>query len=136
MKFSYLDIMRIRLLYEWQFKSLPDQIVKLANDKKKILEDEAKHRAVQDARVAQLQQKFEEITTEEVKDDGIPRDFHAKYALIYANQFFEKLREIDPQMGDLKWTKNDLMNARPTVDMLGVPRKNVYELIDCSYDQV
>lgn len=34
MTFSYLDLMRLRLLYEWQFtSSLPDAIVKLANQK-------------------------------------------------------------------------------------------------------
>lgn len=90
-----------------------------------------------DERVAQLNNynNFEEIT-EEVKDDGVVREYAAKYAIIYANEHYEKLQTIEPRMIDLKWTKTDLMNARPTVEMFGIPRENVIELVDCSYDQL
>ena len=39
-------------------------------------------------------------------------------------------------MSDLKWTKNDLINSRPTVEMFGIPRENVTELIDCTNGEV
>ena len=64
------------------------------------------------------------------------RSFVQKYAIIYANEHYDKLRSFEPGMTDLKWTKNDLINARPTVEMLGIPRENVYELVDCTYDEV
>ena len=58
------------------------------------------------------------------------RNFDVKYAIIYANEYYDKLRSLEPDMGDLKWTKNDLINARPTVEMFGIPRQNVFELVD------
>ena len=64
------------------------------------------------------------------------RSFVQKYAIIYANEHYDKLRSLEPGMIDLKWTKNDLINARPTVEMLGIPRENVFELVDCTYEQV
>ena len=72
----------------------------------------------------------------ESEGDGVIRNFAAKYAIIYANEYYDQLRTLERSMSDLKWTKNDLINARPTVEMFGIPRENVYELIDCTYDQV
>ena len=64
------------------------------------------------------------------------RSFAHKYAIIYANEHYDKLRSFEPGMTDLKWTKNDLINARPTVEMFGIPKENVFELVDCTYEQV
>lgn len=64
------------------------------------------------------------------------RSFAHKYAIIYANEYYDKLRSFEPGMADLKWTKNDLINARPTVEMFGIPKENVFELVDCTYEQV
>ena len=50
---------------------------------------------------------MQKISTEP-EDDGIIRNFTVKYAIIYANEHYDKLRALEPGMGDLKWTKNDL----------------------------
>ena len=60
------------------------------------------------------------------------RDFTAKYALIYANEKYDKLRKTSPKMADIKQTKNDLMNALATVSMMDIPRENIMKLVDCS----
>ena len=72
---------------------------------------------------------MQKISTEP-ENDGVIRDFTVKYAIIYANEHYDKLRSLEPGMSDLKWTKNDLINARPTVEMFGIPRENVFELVD------
>ena len=38
----------------------------------------------------------------------------AKYAIIYANEKYEKLRKIDKHLTLLRRTKNDLMNSLKT----------------------
>ena len=60
------------------------------------------------------------------------REFAAKYALIFANEKYDELRKADEGMGDLKWTKDDLMNALATVNMMGIPEKNILKLVDSS----
>ena len=72
----------------------------------------------------------------EATEDDVIRSFTTKYAIIYANEFYDKLRSLEPSMDDLQWTKNDLINARPTVEMFGIPSENVFELVDCTYEQV
>ena len=39
-------------------------------------------------------------------------------------------------MKNLKWVKNDLINARATVGMLKVKPENIYEFIDSSSDEI
>ena len=59
------------------------------------------------------------------------------FALIFANEFYEKLAEIDgvaKGMNNLPWVKTDLINARATVEMMHIPQENVIELIDCDYE--
>ena len=51
----------------------------------------------------------------EAKGVEAVRDYDAKYALLYINEKYEELEKLDKGMGDLPWTKNDLVNARATV---------------------
>ena len=39
-------------------------------------------------------------------------------------------------MIDLPWVKNDLQNARSTVQMMGIQPENIVELIDKTYDDI
>ena len=71
---------------------------------------------------------------EEPEDDGVERNFAVKYAIIYSNEKYDQLRNFEPDMKDIKWTKNVLFNSRPTVEMFGISRENITELVDCTYD--
>ena len=39
-------------------------------------------------------------------------------------------------MADLKWTKNDLINAQATISMMDIPADNVTKLVDCTKNEV
>ena len=139
MTFNYRDLISLRLLYEWKQTSrikaekLPEVYKKFLDEKERIIDEEAKHKADQDQRIKQIQLDFDNI---EVETERNRVKFTAKYAIIFANEFYDKLRTVEPGLQDLKWTKNDLINARPTIEMLGIPRENVYELVDSSKEQV
>ena len=63
--------------------------------------------------------------------DKVPvRKYAAKYAVIYANEHYDKLRVLDKFMLNLKWTKDDLMRSRATISMMGIPESNITELVD------
>ena len=67
---------------------------------------------------------------------GIPivRDFskNKTYAIVICFEKFYKLRQIERcgTLMDLPWVKNDLINARITVENLGIPSENVFEFVD------
>ena len=95
MTFSYLDKIRLRMLYDWQSKhkqSLPETILEIAKEYERILKEEEKYK--KDQRATQIQKKFDEII-EEPAEDGVQRNFAAKYAIIYANEHYDKLRTIE-----------------------------------------
>ena len=58
------------------------------------------------------------------------RYYAAKYAIVFANEYYEKLQLLDKTMGNLKWTKNDLMRSRATISMMNIPDKNIKEHVD------
>ena len=64
------------------------------------------------------------------------RKFAQKYAIIYANEKYDQLRKIDKHLTDLKWTKNDLINAQATISMMDIPADNVTKLVDCTKNEV
>ena len=80
----------------------------------------------------------------QLKEDRTPSDpskapvrhYDAKYAIIYANEHYDKLRSLDKTMGNLKWTKDDLMRSRATVSMMDIPPGNILELIDSTREQL
>ena len=62
------------------------------------------------------------------------RNFVHKYAVIYCNKYYDKLREIYPGMKDLKWVRRDEKNARATIDMMQIRPENKFFLIDSTWD--
>ena len=43
---------------------------------------------------------------------------------------------LDNFMGDLKWTKNDLMSTIATVSMMDIPESNIIKLVDSTRDEL
>ena len=48
------------------------------------------------------------------------RSFVKKYAVIFVNEFYEKLRKIDPNFQDIPFVKNDLLNIRSIVSLMEI----------------
>ena len=66
----------------------------------------------------------------------VVRNFEHKYAIIYCNGDYQKLNTINPGMKNLRWTKNDLRNARATVAMLGIEQDHLFEFIDSNLNEL
>ena len=54
--------------------------------KKQIIDEEAKHKADQDQRIKRIRHDFEQIQVESKRDEV---KFAEKYAIIFANEFFD-----------------------------------------------
>ena len=74
--------------------------------------------------------------TTAIKGEEAVRDYDAKYALLYINEKYEELKKLESGMGNLPWTKNDLVNARATVSMLDIPQDNIFEFIDSEFEDI
>ena len=76
--------------------------------------------------------------TKEIKEKGddIVRNFDHTYVLIYCNDEYGELRKIMPGMSNLKWAKNDLVNARATAGMMSVQQENIYEFVNSTWDEI
>ena len=62
--------------------------------------------------------------------------FVHKYAIIFCNEFYDKLRKTYPNIVDLKEVRNDLINARAQVALMGIPLENIFELIDSDLTEI
>ena len=76
--------------------------------------------------------------TKEIKmeSEATVRNFDHTYVLIFCNDDYSELRKIMPGMSDLKWVKNDLVNARATYSMMGAKQENIHEFVNSSCDEI
>ena len=56
--------------------------------------------------------------------------------MIFANEFYGKLRKIAPTCQDIPQVKNDLLNIRSIISLLDIESDCIIELIDSSKEQV
>ena len=64
----------------------------------------------------------------------LTRDFHPanSFAIVLCYENYGQLRSIEeaPNYGDLPWVRNDLINARTTIDNFGIPSDNIFEFTE------
>ena len=89
-----------------------------------------------------IDQRAADVKDAELDDNGeVIRDYVAKYAMIFVNEHYDKLTELLEsndlkEMADIPFVKDDLVNIRPILDMMGIKKENTYELVDSNRDSV